>query len=281
MDKLQILQYRLSVKQRLLKLKRTPSFYFLLGLLSLAILIIIINKQPWVKDQYYKISLTIIKTAEKPLRYWHEMKNSFSMPNQSLIKELDKAKYLNHVLSISLIELRQENNLLKQNMHYQSTDFDHFITTSVIGTKSINRHQYVFAKIGTKQGVQIACPVLNQNFIIGIVDQVTISTCRISLISNPLSRVPVYVLHPDQEGIITGNDDVLLRLALKDSHTVCKPGDAVFTSGLGGIYPAHKMIGRINRVSNQGITVKPTVSTKSTDLIQIIIPSHYQLPVTP
>jgi len=218
--------------------------------------------------------------AETPVRCWHEMQNSLSTPNQLMIKQLNWAQHLNQILGNRLTELRQENNLLRQRLRYQASDFEHFITTPVIGVKLTNCHQYVFANVGTSQGVQVAYPVLNQGFIVGVVDQVTASTCRILLTSHHLSRIPVYVLYPDQEGIIMGNDSALLRLELKDNHTVCRPGDAVFTSGLGGIYPAHKMIGRINRVSNQYVTVKPAASIKSTDLIQIVIPSQYQLPTT-
>ena len=189
------------------------------------------------------------------------------------LKNVDKE---NDILKTSLdriesietenIELRRQLESLKEelNITYSLTDYEYLnatVTSRNIGywynTITINK--------GTKHGVTTDLPVINATGLIGKVISTTAFTSTIRLIttSDTNNKISVSIISNGEKlnGLINGYDydnKTLEVEGISNTKTV-RVGDIVYTSGLGGVFPAGIIIGKVE-----------SITTDSYDLSKII-----------
>lgn len=115
---------------------------------------------------------------------------------------------------------------------------------------------------GTKSGLAPGMAVMAYDGVIGRTTAVSADTSEVLLITDPLSRVACRIEPSGANGILKGMGVSMMGQAELEMIAVANPGvlefvagdavlhkgDKVFTSGLGGIYPAGLLVGTIEAV---------------------------------
>ena len=123
-------------------------------------------------------------------------------------------------------------------------------------------HDFIVINKGSQQGIQANMAVLSkEGFLIGKVISVNELSAKVKLIKNQDfgSKVSAIIDGKDDSiGTVEGYDyieDELVMTQVSKNVTV-EQGDAVITSGLGGVYPRSLLIGYVDRVevSKDGLT---------------------------
>lgn len=108
---------------------------------------------------------------------------------------------------------------------------------------------------GSAAGISEDLPVLDGFALVGRICAVSPLYAWVQTISDPHSRIPVYIGSRAIRGIYQGTGDIRRGRVLYVSHL--EPvvmGDMVLTAGDGGIYPEGFAVGRISRIEKAGFT---------------------------
>lgn len=71
---------------------------------------------------------------------------------------------------------------------------------------------------------------------------------RVLLLTDPFSALSAQVGRTGEQGLVEGRGGARLLLNYLYADSKVQPGDEVFSAGLGGVYPAHLLIGQITDV---------------------------------
>ena len=122
----------------------------------------------------------------------------------------------------------------------------------VIARDPANWWRNIHIDLGRRDGVRADLPVLTAEGLVGRVAEVSETRSRVVLVGDPACRVAALVLEGRQavdNGVISGGSSVtdfsLVDLSYLSRSSGAKPGQAVVTSGLGGIFPKGIPIGRL------------------------------------
>jgi len=131
---------------------------------------------------------------------------------------------------------------------------------------------------GSVDGVEKGMPVVAFEGVVGQVVNVSPHFAKVLLAIDPNSAIDAIVQKNRTQGIVKG-DGVTLRLnyVLKNSDVAV--GDAVVTSGMGGVFPKGLPVGRVSAVlkSKRGmflkINVTPEVNFRDLEYVTILLKS--------
>jgi rod shape-determining protein MreC len=123
-------------------------------------------------------------------------------------------------------------------------------------------HDFIFINKGSKQGIKENMAVLSkEGFLIGKVISTNDLSAKVKLIKNQDFGSKVSAIIDGKEGSIgtvEGYDYTTDELVMTQvsKEVAVEEGDAVITSGLGGVYPRSLLIGYVHRieVSKDGLT---------------------------
>ena len=93
-------------------------------------------------------------------------------------------------------------------------------------------------------------PVLGGDGLIGRVSEVHPHRSRVALIGDPACRISVTIEATGESGILSANggtvfDPTLVDLRFLPATTEARPGDTLYTSGLGEIFPRGIPVGKL------------------------------------
>jgi len=165
-------------------------------------------------------------------------------------------------------QLRRENEQLKfEAMQHQETARENAVLREAVGwQKSVPwkvRMAHVITRdpanwwrtlqidLGRNDGVNKNMPVITPDGLIGRVQEAGANRSRVTLIGDPQCRVPAVVDNPGRDTGILGPgeasviDDAIVELTYLSRNSQAIPGQKVYTSGLGGIFPQGIPIGTI------------------------------------
>lgn len=175
--------------------------------------------------------------------------NRLKEDNQSLREENSKLKEAERELEI----LKSENNTLKEylNLKNKYTDYES-IPAYIIEKTYSNYDKVIVINVGEKDGIKENQAVISESGLVGHVISVTDNTAKVQTILDTASNVSA--------SISTASDSILVKGTIKNNKQIkatnipaeatILQGDAVTTSGLGGIYPKGILIGTIKEVIN-------------------------------
>lgn len=177
---------------------------------------------------------------------------------------------------IQLEEYRQEvdrlNGLLKLKDAYHIEG----VAARVTGHDSDSWNQVITINKGTSDGISVGMPVMDDKGLVGQVETTRAGSSTVRLITDAQSGVAAMIQSTRAEGVLTGSLDGLLYLSyIPISQTVIE-GDAVITSGSGGIYPRGIVIGEVISVQGKStdlyytIVVKPVSSSENYEDVLVL-----------
>lgn len=123
---------------------------------------------------------------------------------------------------------------------------------------------------GTLDGIKLNSVVVSCDGLVGKVTDIGFNWATVTAITDPSMSVGATVKRSEATGVTEGDVSLrakgLLRLSYLTADASVIRGDIVFTSGLGGVFPAGILIGKITEVESeenglaQNATIEPAAS---------------------
>lgn len=124
---------------------------------------------------------------------------------------------------------------------------------------------------GSRQGIEIGNPVINEHGLIGRVIGTTPGVSRVLLLTDVSSRTPVLVGRTDARAILRGDGFGNPRLDFLRSQDAIQPGDMILTSGDGGSLPRGLPVGVAARGIDGSWRVRLFSDRGAIDLVRVML----------
>jgi rod shape-determining protein MreC len=213
-----------------------------------------VSKGSFYKDFYYFIS--------KP--FW---------PGQ-----FQKEVILESVNQESLMKLnllKKDNIRLRKILSLQESSNDDNISAAVISRKTGSWWRQIILNKGSKDGVEIGDIVIGPGGLLGRVNNISLFTSSVTLITSPESKLGVWVDRIKTNGLLVGLGDDYPSLILYSKDADIKVGDFVSSSPASTLLPPNIPIGIVQSIDeplNSKKTAKISLLAKPQviDWVQIL-----------
>jgi rod shape-determining protein MreC len=148
-------------------------------------------------------------------------------------------------------ELRQQNEALKKQLSFSEAQPKKLIPAEVIGYQPDNFRQFITVRQGSQHGIAVGMAVISEGSLVGKVSDVTATTAKVFLVTDPNFRVNGMAQEGRALGTVRGqigSGFIMEKIAQNES---IKPGETIVTSGLGGEVPKGLIIGRVESVNQR------------------------------
>lgn len=232
---------------------------------------------------------TIANSITSPIqRVFMDIKNKIQGNNvyfsnmETIIAENEELKKKNSELETELRELEKikaENTQLQQYMSLTEKYTSYkTIPAFVINRDVSNYSSTLVLNVGTDDGIRENMTVIADKGLVGHIISVAKSTCKVQVIIDPASTVSSTISTTNESIICKGtlDNNQVLRASFIPTGADLIQGDAVYTSGVGGIYPKGIIIGTVKEIfTTSNITdryaiVEPAVDFSKIDTVLII-----------
>ena len=207
-----------------------------------------------------------VKTLTNGFNKIYEIKNIYD-ENLRLKKEIKTLKQW-QTLSIRLID---ENKAYKKLLN---VDDDNLMLQHTV--KVLNKSPNLFINsininAGKNKKITKNSTIINERGLIGRIIEVGNYTSKAILINDINSNVPVKVFNKEIYAIITGHSsNKYLKLKFIKENAKLIEGQMLVTSGNAGIYPSNIGVGKIFRIKDDQVYIKPFVNFNKLDFVQIV-----------
>jgi rod shape-determining protein MreC len=199
--------------------------------------------------------------------FWEEQKLRKRLAQAQIEADAMRAEALENARLRRLLALSQEN----------PSD----LTAASVTARSLDRLGGSLAiDKGSKDGVLPNRAVITPDGLVGRVERSTSHEARVLTLLHRDCAVAVRVGRSRVDGVLQWEfgDRPVLNLLYVSSQEDVKPGDWVFTSGLGGIFPEGVRVGMVTRVGvaenglMKEVQVKPSVDFRSLEEVLVYLP---------
>jgi rod shape-determining protein MreC len=149
----------------------------------------------------------------------------------------------------SVKELERQNQECQALLGFVAHSENRMVTALTIGRDATNWWRSVVVNRGLSDGVQVDTPVILPIGVVGRVTRAWAGASRVQLLTDPACAVSCLVKPSRATGIAVGTGRPDLVLKYVDQTEVVNLGDAVFTSGLDGIFPRGQLVGYVSEIS--------------------------------
>jgi rod shape-determining protein MreC len=189
----------------------------------------------------------------------------------------------------SAAEIRQENYRLREQLDFSlSLQYKHTVA-EITGRDPDNLYQAFAVNKGKRHGIETnMCVITYQNGVqalVGVVIQVGLFESLVMPLYSEKTYVSARFAQSRYEGLVEGQGGLEfplhMRSITKRARDEIQEGDAVITSGLGGIYPAGLTIGRVTSMhieedlTSMEIELVPSVDFSRLEYVIIISPEEF------
>jgi rod shape-determining protein MreC len=175
-----------------------------------------------------------------------------------------------------LTQLQRDNQRLRNLLSLQSRSPER-LPAAVISREAAGWWQTLVLGRGSLQGVRVGQAVVAPGGLIGLVAAVTPTTATVTLLTDPASRVGVWVGRTSRHGLLSGvgSPRPLLRFLEKDPQV--RAGDVVVTSPASTLVPPNLPVGVIQSVDEGAdpapeAVVQLIAPVESVDWVQVLVP---------
>ena len=221
---------RISTNRWWHKKKNWILFIFLFFLLFVRI-----SKGALYKDFYYLIS--------KP--FWPGQ-----FQKEILTKSADQ-EYL-----IKLKQLEKDNKRLREILSLQRLSDSNSISASVISRKTGSWWRQLILNKGAKDGVEIGSYVVGPGGLLGRINNTSLFTSSVRLLTSPESKVGVWIERIESHGLLMGSGNEYPKVIFYKRDVDIKEGDFVLSSPASTLLPPNIPIGIIQSVDEESKSQK-------------------------
>lgn len=177
---------------------------------------------------------------------------------------------------LRLDQLERDNRRLRGLLELQRGG-DRRLGAAVISRQTGGWWQQLVLGKGAIDGVRSGQAVLAPGGLIGRVSAVTPTTATVTLLTDPNSRVGVWVARNQRQALLTGTGTPrpLVRFLEKDPQV--RPGDVVVTSPASTLVPPNLPVGVIQRVDERAdpaplAVLQLSAPVAAVDWVQVLLP---------
>ena len=174
------------------------------------------------------------------------------LPRRELLHQIDGLRRENQELKSQAVQnaaITRENDQLHALLGWQKTVPWKLKLANVVMRDPANWWRTVQIDLGSRDGIQTNQPVLTPEGLVGRVYSVNYLSAQVVLIGDRDCRVSVRVDDTTRDiGVLSATgplDSSLVQLSYLSSTANLKSGQNVFTSGLGGVFPAGIPVGKV------------------------------------
>lgn len=178
-------------------------------------------------------------------------------------------------------QLERENARLRALLGSQVQQDARKVVTEVIAVEHDPYRFRVLVDKGSKDGTYIGQPVLDDNGVVGQIDEVGYTTSRVLLIADLSHALPIRISRNDTRSIATGIGKIdTLTLQHVPHSADIKVGDLAVTSGLGGRFPEGYPVAEVTHANFDEslpfaeITLQPIAALDRLRYLLLIWPSE-------
>ncbi|MFV0625815.1 MAG: rod shape-determining protein MreC [Alphaproteobacteria bacterium] len=197
--------------------------------------------------------------------YVTNLKKTYS--ENLMLKEENKSL---HELKNKIRALEIENALLSQLLNYIPPPQATSVTVRIVATENDSFTNSVIAYTGDNPQIRSGQFVVNQDGVVGRIDDVGKNYSKIFLITDINSKIPVIVERNRIRGILVGDNTNLTKLVFTPIAADIKVGDRIISSGVAGVFPPGIPIGKVVSIKKNNIRVKPFANIKSVEYVKVI-----------
>jgi rod shape-determining protein MreC len=205
-----------------------------------------ISKGSIYKDFYYFIS--------KP--FWPGQ-----FQKEVILKSIDQESLINLNL------LKKDNRRLREILSLQQLSNEDNISAAVISRKTGGWWRQIILNKGSKDGVEIGSIVTGPGGLLGRVDNTTLFTSSVKLLTSPESKLGVWVDRSQINGLLVGSGDDHPNLILYSKDADIKVGDFVSSSPASSLLPPNIPIGIVQSIDK-------TLQSKKIAKISLLAKPH-------
>ena len=186
--------------------------------------------------------------------------------NQELKRELQQMRAWKE----AALQLEQENaRLLDLNKVRLDAKFTH-ITGVVMADSGSPFRQSVLLNVGARDGLKDGWATMDGIGLVGRISGVGRETSRVILLTDTSSRVPIVIQPSGQRAILSGTNSARPLIELLDNPDSVRPGDRVFSSGDGSVFPAGILIGEVAQAADRRLRVRLAADYERLEFLRVI-----------
>ncbi len=183
--------------------------------------------------------ITSVRTGLRSLEDIERDNNALRVENRSL-----------RATNQALRDVEHEINRLRRALNYRERSVFKLVPAQIVTRDASSWFRTVTINRGKEDGIEGDMPVVTDEGLVGKTTTVSANIAIVLLISDENCRVAATVEGTREQGIVSGERVVgsitpLLDLNFLSKQADLKPGQKVFTSGVGGVFPAQLLIGAV------------------------------------
>lgn len=167
-------------------------------------------------------------------------------------------------------QLKSDNASLRQLMDTKLPESYDFITARTIKDNKKSYVSSILVSAGSVEGVAKGQAVIGRNGVIGRVIETADHASRVLLLSDTNARLPVIIGQQQTPSIIAGDNTGVLKLLHTPRELEVNVGDAVITSGHGGLIPSGLPVGFIAKDAAGKAFIKTSKGFGNTEYVRIV-----------
>jgi len=169
--------------------------------------------------------------------------------------------------SIKLNLLKKDNTRLRRILSLQESSINDNISAAIISRKTGSWWRQIILNKGSKDGVEIGNIVVGPGGLLGRVNNVSLFTASVTLITSPESKLGVWVDRIQINGLLVGLGDDYPSLILYSKDADIKVGDFVSSSPASTLLPPNIPIGIVQSIDE-------TLQSKKKAKISLLAKPH-------
>ncbi len=164
---------------------------------------------------------------------------------------------------IKLNLLKKDNKRLREILSLQQSSNNKSISAAVISRKTGGWWRQIILNKGSRDGVEIGCTVTGPGGLLGRVNNISLFTSSVTLLTSPESKIGVWVDRIQINGLLVGSGDDYPSLILYSKDADIKVGDVVTSSPASSLLPPNIPIGIVKSIDE-------TLQSKKTAKISLL-----------
>jgi rod shape-determining protein MreC len=174
-------------------------------------------------------------------------------PRAVLTRQLEELRRQNQELRLELAQARaafDENRRLRQLAGWRQSSPWKTRVCAVLARDPATWWRGFHVDVGSRDGLRPGLPVIVPEGLVGRLERVGFATAEVVLVGDPRCRVSVVVRETGETGVLSTlsagvMDHRLVDLTHLPRNLAVRPGQTVFTSGMGGVFPPGIPVGTV------------------------------------
>ncbi len=190
--------------------------------------------------------------------------------SSALSEQVDELEKKVDTLTDQLVDyeqLKQKNKFYQEFLELKEEHADYeFVEAALIGRDAADNLGYFTLNKGSLHGISKNDPVIYGEYLVGVVESVTPTQCKVSTIFSPDVNVSAYEVRSRESGYVTSSVELARQgycqmPNLPDSTAITTSG-IVCTSGIGGVFPRDLIVGTVVDVVDATVDISASAIIK-------------------